>query len=174
MNAPRIGSDQLSTWSARDAKHTRFRFAQTPPISAAPTAPARGHPARLADRALQTLWQARVQMRERSRSWSQVLSVGELPGTTPTNGLRTAGELRPDHRVPRQLPPSPRDLRGDLRHQPRTATPPRGALGVSGERGAATAHPRNRYAVGRRAHRQYAHQLARSGVIPFSHRGGSR
>ena len=112
------------------------RIAKTPQRSPAPTAPAQGDPARLPHRALQAVRQAGMQMRRRSRPWPQVLSFGELPGLAAANGLCAAGVLRPDGRVPRQLPPSPRDLRGDLRDQPRTAAPPGGALKGRHERSA--------------------------------------
>src|SRR5438552_11657947 len=125
----RIQSDQLYTWSDRNAETVDRRLAQTPPGASAPAAPTQGHPAWLSHRALQTLRQARMQMRRRSRPWPQVLSFGELPGLAATDGLRAAGVLPPDHRVAGKLPSSPRDLRADLRDQSRAAAPARGALG---------------------------------------------
>src|ERR1017187_4623554 len=113
-----LRSDQLYTWSDKNAERTHCRIAETPQSPPAPTTPAQSDPARLPHRALQTMWQAGMQMRRRSRSWPQVLSFGELPGLAAANGLRAAGVLRSDCRVPRQLPPSPRDLGGDLRDQP--------------------------------------------------------
>src|ERR1700736_1881945 len=128
MKPGRLMSDQLYTWSDRDAKENCCRPAKTTPGAAAPTAAIGGDSARLADRALQTLWQAGMQMRQRSRSWAQVLSVGELSGLAATNGLRAARGLRPDQGVSGQLSASPRALGGDLRDQSRTAAPPRDAL----------------------------------------------
>src|SRR5713101_8354517 len=129
MYFPLVESDQLYTWSdINEEKRACYRLEKTPSSPRAPTAPTQGDLTRLADRALQTLWQARVQMRRRPRPWPQVLSVGELPGLASANGLCTAGISRSDCRVRRQLSPSPRDLRGDLRDQPRTAAPPGGAL----------------------------------------------
>src|SRR5437773_11841603 len=79
-----VESDQLYTWSdTNEEKRARCRLEKTPSSSRAPTAPTQGDLTRLADRALQTLWQARVQMRRWSRPWPQVLSVGELPGLRP-------------------------------------------------------------------------------------------
>src|ERR1700745_3622742 len=49
------------------------------------------------------------------------LSLGQLPGIAAANGLRPAGALRPNGRVPGQSSPYPRDPGGDLRDQPRTA-----------------------------------------------------
>src|SRR5437870_5286820 len=48
------------------------RLEKTPPTASAPVASAQGDSARLADRALQMLRQAGVQMRRRSRPWPQV------------------------------------------------------------------------------------------------------
>src|SRR5216684_7049553 len=115
----RIQSDQLYTWSDENAETVDRRLAQTPPGASAPTAPTQGHPAWLSHRALQTLWQAGMQMRRRSSAWPQVLSFGELPGPAATDGLRAAGVLPPGHRVAGQLSSSPRDLRADLRDQSR-------------------------------------------------------
>src|SRR6266404_3071667 len=106
-----VQSDQLDTWSDKNEERRACRrLEKTPSSPRTPTPPTQGDPARLADRALQTLWQARVQMRRRPRPWPQVLSVGELPGLAAANGLCAAGVSRPDCRVRRQLPPSPRDL----------------------------------------------------------------
>src|SRR5260370_21891005 len=128
MYFPPVQSDQLYTWSDIHEERACCQLEKTPSSPRAPTAPTQGDPARLADRALQTLWQARLQVRRWPRPWSQVLSVGELPGLASANGLCAAGISRSDCRVRRQLSPSPRDLRGDLRDQPRVATPPGGAL----------------------------------------------
>src|SRR5262245_62510279 len=108
MYLPRLQSDQLYTWSDIDGKQIHCRIAKAPQRSPAPTPAAESDPPWLPDRALQTMWQARVQMRRRSRSWPQILSFGELPGLAATNGLRAARVLRPDGRVPRQLPPGDR------------------------------------------------------------------
>ena len=43
--------------------------------ASATVAPTQGGPARLADRALQAVWQARLQMRRRPRAWPQVLNT---------------------------------------------------------------------------------------------------
>src|ERR1700694_5359742 len=130
-----VESDQLYTWSDNNEEERACcQLEKTPPSPAAPVAPAQGDPARLADRALQTLWQAGVQMRRRSRPWTQVLPFGELPGPAAANGLCAARVSRSDRRVRRQLPPSPRDLRSDLRDQPRTAAPPGGGVNGRHER----------------------------------------
>src|SRR6202162_782292 len=109
-----VQSDQLYTWSDENRKRASCHLEKTAPGASAPVAPAQGDPARLAHRALQTLRQAGVQMRRGSGPWPQVLPFGEPSGLTVTNGLCGAGVSLPARRVCRQLPPSPRNLRGDL------------------------------------------------------------
>ena len=167
-------SDQLYTWSDSNAERTHCRFAKTPPSSPAPTASAPRDPARFPHRALQTMWQAGMQMRRRPRSWPQVLSVGELSRPAAANGLRAAGVSCSDGRVPRQLPSSPRDLGGHLRDQPRTAAPSGGALKDRYERSAFRPPHTDRCGIGRRAPRQYARRLARRRPQLFDHCGGRR
>src|SRR4029450_86353 len=134
MYFPRVESDQLYTWSDKNGKPACRHLEKTPSSPPTPTALAQGDPAWLADRALQALWQAGVQMRRRPRPWPQILPFGEPPGLAATNGLCAARVSRSDYRVHCQLPPGARDLRGDLRDQPRTAAPPGGALNGHYER----------------------------------------
>src|SRR5262245_62967825 len=115
MYLSRLLSDQLYTWSDENGKRVRCRLEKTPPRAPAPVAPAPGDPARLTDRAVQTLRQTGVQMRRGSRPWPQVLPFGEPPGLAATNGLCAAGGTRSSCGVRCQLPPRPRDLRSDFR-----------------------------------------------------------
>src|ERR1700739_4336724 len=129
MSFSLVESDQLYTWSDRNEEaRACCHLEKTPSSAGSPVASPQGNPARLTDRALQTLWQARMQVRRRSRSWPQVLPFGEPSGLAAANGLCAAGVSPPDCRVHRQLPPSPRNLRSDLRDQSRTVAPPGGAL----------------------------------------------
>src|SRR5437764_3918341 len=156
-----VQSDQLYTSSDEDAEQVHRRVAQKAGSSAAPTAPTEGNPARLAYRALQALRQTRMQMRRRSRSWTQILFVGELPERTPANGLRAAGAARSGDGVAGQLPPGSRDSRADLGDQSRTAAPPRGALLTARhERDTLRRLRRSRYGTRRCTSRQYARRLA--------------
>src|SRR5712691_12044388 len=127
MSTCRVVSDQLINWSD-NADHTDRRLAPTPHHAVAPTPAAEGDPAWFADRALQTLRQTGVPLRQGARAWPQVLSVGELPRRATADGVRAAGVSRADHRVRGQLPAGPRDPRADLRDQSRTAAPTRRAL----------------------------------------------
>ena len=165
-------SDQLLTWSDENIETDHRRLAKAPPSAPAPIAPAQSGPPWFPHRALQTLWQARMQMRPRPRSWPQVLSVGKLSRPAPANGLRPARVLRAGERVPGQLPPRPPDPGGDLRDQPRAPTPSREALRDRHERSALSPPRADRSGTGRRAPRQYARQLARPRPPLDGHRGG--
>jgi hypothetical protein len=169
-----VKSDQLYTWSDICAQENLLRLAKTPPISAAATAPTDRHPAWLAYRALQALWQARLQVCRRSGARSQVLPFGKLSGLSTTHGLCAAGVLRSDHRIPRQLPTNPRDLRGDLRDQPRTTTASRGALRNRDGRCTFCAHRTVGNGDRRRSPGQYARSLARQRTKRFGIYGDNR
>jgi hypothetical protein len=167
-----LGSDQLLAWSDENIETDHSRLAKAPPSAPAPITPAQSCPPWFPHRALQALWQARMQMRRRPRSWPQVLPVGELSRPAPTNGLRPARVLRAGERVSGQLPPRPPDLRGDLRDQPRAPTPSREALKDRHERSAVIPPCTDRSSVWRRTARQYACQLARPRPRLDRQRGG--
>ena len=156
-------SDQFLTWSA-NARYSVVHFTQTPRATAQANAGVGHALAGLAHRTLQALRQTWLQVRRWARSWPQVLSVSELSGAPTTDGLRPTGRLRRRQRTLGELSPGPRDHRRDLRDQPRTTTPPRGALRGVGEPGAALAHHLHRSAISRRTHRQHARGLAQRRV----------
>src|ERR1700739_2407089 len=140
MSCYSVESDQLYKWSeTNEETGAGCHLEKTPSSSHSSTAATQGGPARLADRALQTLWQAGVQMRRGARSWPQVLPFREPPGLAAANGLCAAGGARASGGVRGQLPPSARDLRRDFRDQPRTAAPPGGSL--SGRHERSSIHP---------------------------------
>ena|SRR2546425_10326973 len=169
-----VESDQLYTWSDEYPETAHCRIAKTPQCSPAPIPLAPSDAARFSHRALQTLRQAGLQMRRGSRAWPQVLSVGQLSGLAAANGLRASGIVRANGRVPVELPPSPRDLRGDLRDQPRTAPPSRDAVKGRHERSAFRPPRTARCELGRRAPRQYARRLARRQSRGFVYCGDSQ
>src|SRR6266568_6972744 len=172
MKIHSLVSDQYYTWSDENTEADQRRLAKAPPSAPAPTASAQSRPAGLPHRALQALWQARLQVRPRPRSWPQVLSVGQLSRPASANGLRPAGVLRAGERVPGQLPPCPPDLGGDLRDQPRAPAPPRGAVRDRHERSADCPPRTDRSSVRRRTPRQYAGKLARPRPQLDRRRGG--
>jgi hypothetical protein len=155
-----IESDQLYTWSDENRERACCHIEKTSADASASVAPAQVNPTRLADRALQTLWQAGLQMCRRFRPRPEVLSFGEPSGLAAANGLCAARISRPDCRVRRQLPSSPRNLRSDLRDQPRTVAPPGGALKGRYERSALCPPCIHRCRIGRRAPRQHGRSLA--------------
>ena len=154
-------SDQLYTWSDEHTKGIRCCPAKASQHSCAPITAAQIDFARVHHRAVQAVRQAGMQMRRRSRSWPEVLSVSELSRPAATHGLRAAGGLWTDGGVSRQLSPEPRDSGDDLRDQPRIAAPSRGALKRQHERVTACSSRSERCEIGRRASRQYARRLAR-------------
>src|SRR5437763_16439004 len=155
-----VQSDQLYTWSDENAKPTYRCTAEAPQRSPAPIAPAPIDHVRCSHRTLQTMRQAGMQMRRRPRPCPQVLSVGQLPGLEAANGLRAAGVICASGGVPGQLPPRPRDPGSDLRDQPRTAAPPRGALKAYYAPNAFCPPHTDRCGIGRCTPRQYARCLA--------------
>lgn len=174
MNRPGISSDQLFTWSATHADKVHIRLEKAPQGPAAQTSLSGSHPPRLSYRTLQALWQARLQMRQRPRSRSQVLPVCKLSPYTPANGLRTAAVPPSDQEVSCQLSARSRDLRGDLRDQSRTAAPARGALRNPDERNVFFVHRIHQPGIGGRPPRQYARDLVRRPSGFPNNRGGDR
>ena len=166
-------SDQLSTWSAHGRYFVGDVAQASRPVAAANAGS--GHAlAWLAHRALQALRQTGLQVCRRPRPWPQVLPVRELSRPPAPNGLRTASRLHRRYRTSGELSPSPRDHRGNLRDQPRTIAPPRGALRGAGEPVSAVTHPHHRSAIGRRTHRQHARGLAHRRARAGADRGGLR
>src|SRR5579864_3678742 len=119
MNFCRVFSDQLFTWSDKDDRKTAFRVAPTPSSAPAPIAALGRHPPRFPDRALQTVWQARLQVRPKPWTRPQMLPVGKLSRYASPDGLRAAGVSRRSQEVPPQLPASSRDLGRNLQDQSR-------------------------------------------------------
>ena len=176
MHRSRLEADQLYTWSdtyALPTAQTDFRrVASTPPTALAPPATPRSSFAGFPHRALQAMRQAGMQVRPRSRSWTQVLPLSQSLWPATANGLHLPGLSKPGQRVSRQLPSSPPDLGRGLRHQPRTATPSRGALSHPHETCSGFALRSLRSPTRRPTPGQYALRLARRRTPWRSHRGG--
>src|SRR5271169_2712628 len=144
MNSFGILSDHAFTWSAIYTEEILQRSTKASSDSSRQTASPRWHPSRFSHRTLQALWQARLQMRQGARPWSQVLLVHELPKITAANRLCSAEPSCRDQEIPRQLSTRSRNLRADLRDQPRVAAPPRGALRTHDEHRFFRAHRADR------------------------------
>lgn len=161
MSFSRLQADQLYTWSetcaAQITQTVLCCLAQTPPTASAPATPAGSIASWFADRALQALRQAGVQVCQQCWSWPQVLSLGELSQTAPADGLRAPGASAANSQGACPLPSRARDPGGDLRDQPRTVAPPREALRGCHEHGSFHAAG---YATRRRALGQHGGRLA--------------
>jgi hypothetical protein len=169
-----LSSDHVYDWSDRSIGKILLCVAQAPTGVAAQIATIGCGAAGLADRALQALWQAGLQMCRGAGPRPEVLPVGELPRRATANGLRTTGKSGSHSGARRQLPRGAHDARRGLRNQPRAAPAPRGALRGGGERNVATAYHidrRNRCCA---APRQHGRDMARRRAAPRHHRGDNR
>jgi len=174
MNSFGIWSDHSFTWSAIYAKEILRRSAKAPSGSPRQAAAPRWHPSRFSHRALQALWQAWLQMRQGSRSWPEILLVRELPECAAASGLCSAGPSCGDQEIPRPLSTHSRNLRADLRDQPRAAAPTRGALRAHDEHRFFLAHRAHRSPISKRDRRQHARELVGLFSQCFDHCGGNR
>lgn len=169
-----ISSDQLYTWSDGYTRPTRCSTPQTPQRLGASVAPTSIHSAWLPDRAIQAMWQARMQMRRWPWTWTQILSVGELSGHATADGLRAPGESWAGARVSRQLPTDARDSGRDLRDQPGVIASSRRTLKRPHEPLAGHLTRSGRCESWRRASGQYAGALGRPNPGEFIFCGGRR
>ena len=129
------GSDQLNTWSDKDAETLDLNPAAAQDNLARPDAAYGCSAAWFADRALQTLRQAKLQTRQGARPWSQILSFRQPQRCPPRDGLCAQGAPRRGGRSLGTLSPHPGDSRRAVRDQSRAVTPARGVLSRGGERG---------------------------------------
>lgn len=169
-----ILSDQLYTWSDEYTNRTSCCASQTPQRPCASAAAPSIYPARLFNREIQAMRQARMQMCRWSRAWTQVLSFGELSGPASTDGLRASGGSWTGFGVSRQLSADTRDSRRDLRDQPRVAASPRSALTRLHEPLASRPATTDRRAGWLGSSGQYAGRLAGRKPDEFIYCGGRR
>lgn len=174
MSTLRLLSDHVYDWSDRSIKQDIISIAPAPTGLAARSAAIGCHLARLADRALQALRQARLQMRRGSRSRPEVLPVSEFSRRAAADGLRAAGGCCRNPRTGYQLPPCARSARRNLSDQPRAVATPRGVVRMGGERSARIAHRIDRYRRRRTAPGQHGRTLAGRRALRGDGRGGER
>ncbi len=128
MNLKAPYSDQLEDWSV-NVRRYRYQCLATTAEEAAHTAPAIGFPfARLAHRALQTLWQCQLPLPERPGPRPQVLPLGQSSKVAAKDGLRARGLSGEGARISQALRRRPGDPQGGLRHQQRALAPARDIL----------------------------------------------
>jgi hypothetical protein len=174
MNSFGIWSDHAFTWSAIYTEETLQRSTKASSDSSRQAASPRWHPSRFSHRTLQALWQARLQMRQGTWPWPQVLLVRELPECATASGLCSAEPSCGDQEIPRQLSTRSRNLRADLRDQPRVAAPSRGALRAHDEHRFFLAHRAHRSPISKRDRRQHARKLVGLFFHCFDNCGGDR
>jgi hypothetical protein len=122
MTQKNVLSDQLLYWSDNEEQISHISSAKAK-NSFRQTPSSRCCSPRLPDRALQTLWQARVQMCAWSWSWSQVLPVRQ-PGRRQTaDGLRSPEVPRAGRRVPCEFSQDKAALGRNMYDQPGASTP---------------------------------------------------
>ena len=167
-------SDHVYNWSAKLLKKILLCVTPAPAGAAAKTSTIGCGTARLADRALQALWQVRMQMCGGPRPRPEVLPVGEFSRRAAADGLRAAERPGDDPYARGQLSRGTRGARGDLRDQPRTVTAPRGALRAGGERSVAAAHPTDRCFCRCAAPRQHGRGMARRRAALPHYKGDTR
>jgi hypothetical protein len=165
-------SDHIKMWSDAVERRTHHNSAKTTWRLAQGSAAPRRHFARLPDQALQALRQAQLQVRERSRSWTQVLPLGQSLERATLHGIRPSGPVRQGLRVSRQLPSTTPDPRRGLRHQPRTPEAQGGVLSHAREGRLSLQFDRSRNR--RRPDRQHVGRLAGRRQIPETLFGGER
>lgn len=156
MNFRRLLSDQYITWSAHYAGQTFFQPTPAPHKPPTATAPLGCYRARFADRALQALRQAGLQMRQRPWAWSQVLPLHQSSWQASADGLCSPGLSGAGKAVLGEFPNHQGHPGRDLRYQPRTPAPPRAVITNTGEQPKYPAHRPARYPSGRDFDRQYA------------------
>jgi hypothetical protein len=122
-------SDQLYNWSDNYDETALSRVAKTAecpdPGPAAPGTP----PARIVDRALQTLRKAGLSVRQRTRPRPQVLPVGQPDGRPARDGLRASRAPRTGRGRSGEPPARPADTQRDLPDKPRIASSSRTPVG---------------------------------------------
>lgn len=112
-------SDQLYDWSDKLDQDVDRRLAEKTRRPSSSASAAGFGSSRFAHRALQALWQARLQVCRWPRSRSQALLVGELPGDPADHGIRAAIRSRCGRGTAGELSRGAADPRPDLLAQPR-------------------------------------------------------
>lgn len=176
MNSNIVISDQLYNWSANDTKKNIFPVAREKKESGSTTIETRGIcPSWFFDRALQTVWETGVQMRQDSRPWAKVLFINQLPQEPTRNGLCTFGIQRTGKEIFRELSHCARYPKRDLHDQSRTSTAKREVRGISERYGlpySIEEPERVRYSDGGSFSCQYARGLSGMGHGTTFFRGG--
>lgn len=114
-------SDQFTNWSAdkyEDIDGSTLQATAKPYHAAGLSRLTRA--ARIAHRAVQAMWQARLQVYPGARAWPQVLSVGEYPWEATGDGVCAPGRSRAGQAAAGESAGVSSGPGGALRHKPRT------------------------------------------------------
>lgn len=112
-------SDQLYYWSDCYERKIYFSASAKKKNADKKIASFRSRFTGIFNRALQALWQARMQVRPNAGAWSEVLSVGQQTQTETGNGLHPFGLSSASGRIYRKFSPHKNDFGRALRNQPR-------------------------------------------------------
>lgn len=123
MSKNKVQSDQLYDWSDNHATNNHQNSPPKTKNTPSQASPFAGHAAWLTDRTVQALRQARMQMRERTRSWPQVLPIHQPVREEARNGLRPRGVPRTGKNLFAELSPRQRNPGRTLLHLPRAFAP---------------------------------------------------
>jgi hypothetical protein len=174
MSTLRLVSDHAYDWSDRYIGQGIIGTTQAPPGIAARPASLGGDLARLADRAVQALRQAWLQMQRGSGAWAEVLPLSELSRRAAADGLRAAGRACCHPHAGRQLPAGAQRSGRDLRDKSRAIAAPRGAVRAGGERSARIARRIDRYRRRGAGPRQHDRTVAGCAALRISEHGDVR
>lgn len=116
----RLQSDQLERWSDYDARQIHDGSPEKEKNAPAQASSARRRASGLIDRALQALWQARLQMRGGARARTKILLVHQPDRRQAGNGLHSPGLPSAGRRLFGELPEDKGYSRGTLCDKPRT------------------------------------------------------
>jgi hypothetical protein len=122
MKKSKLLSDQYDNWSDIFAETIAPIASESTQNPAAQTSAFVCAVARLAHRALQTMWQARMQMCSGKRARPKVLPFHQPARSDTGHGLCSTGSSRHGRTVHRKLSLGPRNPRSNLQHQSRTAS----------------------------------------------------
>jgi len=113
----RVISDQLNNWSdAREQE--RPLFAKEAPPTRFATVTVRSRTSRLSHRAIQTLREAGLSLRKRTRTRAKVLPIHQSIGSSTRDALRSPKLRGPSQKLPERLWESSRNPKRDNEYQP--------------------------------------------------------
>lgn len=124
-------SDQLINWSDNYETTYYLLFAKKKKTSNKQDLFDRSrYPQRFVNRTLQTLWKTRLQMFERTRSWSQILPVDKLSQSKSNSGLCPTILPTTSKTIFIQLQRNSRNVKGNLRDKSGNPAPQKGIVKI--------------------------------------------